>query len=421
MSTPTPTQLRRNVRVTLVLSFFQMFMVLMPVIVLFFESRGLSMSQVLLLQAWFAALVLLLEVPSGYIADLLGRKRTLIAGTFFGAVGHSLLVFMEGFWQLAVFEACLAVGFSLISGADLAFLYDTEVALRDPTDKRRKSVARLFATRNLSEGLAAGMCSVLLLWSMDAAVYAQAGFAWVAFGLTFALVEPPVERLPHGGHIANLAFVARRLLANGAILRLTVLALAIWPLTTMFAVWLLQRHWQGQGIDIGLFGYLWGGLTLIAALAGKYALALEDRLGSTIMLLVIGIAPAVAYCGLAAFGVVGGLVVATAFFACRGFGIVILRQALNKRVSSEFRATANSFASLGFRGAFAVTAPLVGAVLDWWGMGIVFLSLAAASLAICVALIAPLILAARSARTRVQVAVPQVSERASPALGAPGG
>lgn len=68
-----------------------------------------------------------------------------------------------------------------------------------------------------------------------------------------------------------------------------------------------------------------------------------------------------------------------------------------------------------------MTAPLVGAVLDWWGMGVVFLSLAAASLAICVALIAPLILAARSARTRVQVAVPEMPEVASPALGAPGG
>ena len=415
MFTPTVSQLRRNVRVTLVLSFFQMFMVVMPIIVLFFESRGLTMSQVLLLQAWFAALVLILEVPSGYVADLLGRKRTLIAGTLFGAIGHSLLVFMEGFWQLAVFEACLAVGFSLISGADLAFLYDTEVALRHPTDTRRKAVGRLFATRNLSEGLAAGMCSVLLLWSMDAAVVAQAGFAWVAFGLTFALVEPPVERLPQSGHIANLALVARRLVANGPILRLTVLALSVWPLTTMFAVWLLQKHWQGQGIDIGLFGYLWGALTLIAAAAGKWALALEDRFGSTAMLLIVGLAPVVGYLGLAAFGVVGGLVVATVFFACRGFGIVILRQALNKRVSSEFRATANSFASLGFRGAFALTAPLVGAVLGWWGMQLAFLVLAGVSLAICVALITPLILAARSPLRVAAPQAPGAPQSASPA------
>ena len=411
MTAPTRRQLRRNVRVTLVLAFFQVFMVLMPVIVLFFERRGLSMPQVLLLQALFAALVLILEVPSGYVADLLGRKRSLIAGTLFAAVGHTLLVFLEGFWQLAVFEACLALGFSLISGADLAFLYDTEVALRDPTDRRRKAVGRLFATRNLSEGLAAVTCSVLLLWSMELAVLAQAGFAWVAFGLTFALVEPPVARLPLRGHLRNLTLVARRLVATGPLLRLTVLALSIWPLTTMFAVWLLQKHWQGQGIDIGLFGYLWGGLTLIAALAGKYALRLEDRLGSTTMLLVIGLAPALGYLGLAAFGVVGGLAVATVFFACRGFGIVILRQALNKRVASEFRATANSFTSLGFRGAFALTAPLVGWALDGWGMRPAFLLLAGAAVVICATLLTPLVLAARSP---VRLA-PHAGQGASPA------
>lgn len=396
MFTPTRRQLKRNVRLTLTLSFFQVFMVLMPVIVLFFERRGLSMPEILLLQAWFAMLVLALEVPSGYLADLLGRKRTLVVGTFFGAVGHSVLIFAEGFWQLAVFEACLAVGFSLISGADLAFLYDTEAALRDPSDHRRKAVGRLFATRSLSEALAAVVCSVLLLWSMEAAVYAQAAFAWVAFSLTFALVEPPRERLQERGHGQNLALALRRLLASGPILRLTVLALSIWPLTTMFAVWLLQKHWQGQGIEVIHFGYLWGALTLVAAAAGKYALQLEERLGSTAMLLAIGVGPALGYFGLGYFGAVGGVLVSATFFACRGFGIVILRQALNKRVGSELRATANSFASLGFRGSFALTAPLVGAALGAWGMPTAFALLGIASVVICVALIVPLVAAARA-------------------------
>ena len=89
MSPPTPRQLARNIRRTLAFSFLQVFMVLMPVIVLFFESRGLRLSEVLLLQAWFAGLVLVLEVPSGYLADLLGRKRTLVVGTCSVASGTS--------------------------------------------------------------------------------------------------------------------------------------------------------------------------------------------------------------------------------------------------------------------------------------------------------------------------------------------
>ena len=399
MSPPTIRQLERNIRRTLAFSFLQVFMVLMPVIVLFFESRGLRLSEVLLLQAWFAGLVLVLEVPSGYLADLLGRKRTLVVGSLFGGIGHLVLLFAHGFWQLAVFEACLAVAFSLMSGANLALLYDTELALRTAgggAGRRPTAVGRLFFASNLSEALAAFLCSFLLLWSMEWAMYAQVASAWLAFALTFGLVEPPRERMERDSHARNLRSVVRHLVAEDRLLRLTFLALCIWPLTTMFAVWLLQKHWQGQGIDVVWFGCLWGALTLVSAAAGKYALQLEDRLGATAMLLVVGLAPVVGYLGLGVLGAVGGVLVSAVFFACRGLGTVVLRQALNRRVPSTFRATANSFASLGFRGGFALTAPAVGVALDAWGMGATFLLLAVASLAICLGLLAPLVVAVRA-------------------------
>lgn len=401
MSPPTARQLERNIQRMLAFSFLQAFMVLMPVIVLFFESRGLTLSEVLLLQAWFAVLVLIFEVPSGYLADLLGRKRTLVVGALFGGVGHAVLLFAEGFWQLAIFEACLAIGFSLMSGANLALLYDTELALRDTAGRRPRApraVGRLFFIRNLSEALGAFACSLLLLWSMEAAMYAQVASAWVAFALTFGLVEPPREQLRHDSHAGNLRAVLRHLVVDDRILRLTFLALCLWPLTTMFATWLLQKHWEGQEIDVLWFGCLWGGLTLVAAAAGKYALVLEDRIGATAMLLIVGFAPVLGYLGLGGLGAVGGVLASAVFFACRGFGGVVLRQALNKRVPSSFRATANSFASLGFRGGFALTAPVVGAALDLWGMTATFLLLAIGSLGICVALLLPLVAAVRELR-----------------------
>ena len=398
MSTPTRRQLEKNFQRILVLSFFQVFLVLMPIIVLFFESRGLTLPEIFLLQAWFAAVVLVMEAPSGYLADLLGRKRVIVAGTFFIAVGQSILLFAEGFWQLALFESCLGLGLSLVSGSDLALLYDTELALHEDAHRKRKAVRRLFTTQNVSEALAAVTCSVLLLWSMEAAVYAQVAGGWVAFLLTFGLVEPPVARLAMDSHLQNIRTVLRHLLLSGPVLRLTFLALSVWALTTMFAIWLLQKHWQELGIGIIHFGYLWGVLTFISAVAGRYALSLEDRLGSTAMLIAVGIGPVIGYIGLGALGAVGGVLVSVVFFACRGFGHVVLSDALNKRVSSEFRATANSFANLGFRAAFALTAPLVAGALSLWGMETTFLLLAGMSLLIFATLVVPLIGAASRAQ-----------------------
>ena len=398
MSEPTRRQLEKNLQRILVLAFFQVFLVLMPVIVLFFESRGLTLPEIFLLQAWFATVVLIMEVPSGYLADLLGRKRVMVTGTFVLAVGHSILLFAEGFWQLALFETCMGLAVSLISGADLALLYDTEIALHEDANRKRKAVRRLFTMRNVSEALAAATCSVLLIWSMEAAVYAQVAGGWVAFLLTFGVVEPPGQRLATESHLRNIGTVLRHLLLNGAVLRLTFLAMSVWALTTMFAIWLLQKHWQQLGIGIIHYGYLWAALTFISAVAGRYALSLEDRFGSTAMLTFIGIGPVLGYIGLGTFGAVGGVLISVVFFACRGFGHVVLSDALNKRVPSEFRATANSFASLGFRAAFALTAPLVAGALNLWGMGTTFLLLGGMSLVIFATLVVPLIGAANRAQ-----------------------
>ena len=51
------------------------FMVAMPIIVLFFQENGLNLQEVMILQGSYSLMVALMEIPSGYIADLFGRKK----------------------------------------------------------------------------------------------------------------------------------------------------------------------------------------------------------------------------------------------------------------------------------------------------------------------------------------------------------
>ena len=48
----------------------QWFMVAMPIIVLFFQEHDLSLTQVMLLQAIYSIVIVLFEIPSGFIADV---------------------------------------------------------------------------------------------------------------------------------------------------------------------------------------------------------------------------------------------------------------------------------------------------------------------------------------------------------------
>jgi hypothetical protein len=65
-------------------------------------------------------------------------------------------------------------------------------------------------------------------------------------------------------------------------------------------------------------------------------------------------------------------------------------------VPSEFRATANSLASFGFRGAFVATGPFVGYVFDLWGMGVTLALLAVVTVVIFAGLILPLMAAVKA-------------------------
>jgi len=386
--------LEQNKRRVLWLSFFQTFMILMPVVVPFMESKGLDMAAILSLQAIFAAVIVICEVPSGYLADVLGRKATLVVGSLFYGIGNSLLVVADGFWGLAAFEVCLAVGNSLVSGADLAMIYDTEVALGKRKEAKNRSgrvIGQLMAARNYSEGIASLFCSFAVIWGLHYVAIGQAVVGWLPVFIALALVEPPGERLARGNYGGNMMTILRHVVGDDALVRQIFIALSLWSLSTFYSVWLVQKLWQDQGLELIHFGYLWGGLSLVAGVAGQSAHALEERVGARVLLVFIAFAPVVGYIGLAELGLVGGIAITSLFFAARGIGLAVLRNAFNERVPGEYRATANSLASFGFRGAYVLTGPLLGYGLDLYGMHTTLWLLAGVSLLLGVAVLAPLV------------------------------
>ena len=100
-------------------------MMTMPIIVLFYQENGLGMTEVLTLQAVYSIAIVALEIPSGYAADVWGRKTTLIIGSILGVVGFSIYSFSFGFWGFFAAELTLGIGQSFISGSDSAMLYDS--------------------------------------------------------------------------------------------------------------------------------------------------------------------------------------------------------------------------------------------------------------------------------------------------------
>lgn len=384
-------QLKNNIRVLYAFSFCWLALVIIPVVVPFFASKGLSVADVFVLQSIFALSVVVFEVPSGYLADIIGRRNALILGSVFHGVGFTLLCFADSFLGLAVFEVTVGIGMSLLSGSDLSLLYDTQLALKQSPAEKTRGIANMRAVKAISEGLASLLASVLILWSFDAVVYANALIAWLPFLLSFFLVEAPYQRMETISPWHDLRRILNHLFLQDSSLRLTTLAFTFYGLVTFYVVWLVQPYWESEGIPLAWFGVLWALMNFAVAGAAHFCASLEERVGPGPVLLVMGVLPVVGYAGMAIPGGIVGVILVVTFYISRGFHQVILTDAFNSRVPSEFRATANSLVGLMFRLAFIVTGPLVGYLYEWQGMQATLLVLSVGSLVLLLLLLRPLL------------------------------
>lgn len=384
-------QLKNNIQVLYAFSFCWLALVIIPVAVPFFASKGLSVADVFVLQSIFALSVVVFEVPSGYLADIIGRRNALILGSVFHGFGFTLLCFADGFLGLALFEITVGLGMSLLSGSDLSLLYDTQLALNQSPAQKTRVIANMRAVKAVSEGLASLLASILVLWSFDAVVYANAIVAWFPLILSFFLVEAPYQRMDIVSPWHSLRRILSHLFLQDNLLRLTTLAFTFYGLVTFYVVWLVQPYWEQQGISLAWFGVLWALMNFTVAVAAHFCARLEERAGAATVLLVMGLLPILGYVGMAIPGGVVGLVLVLAFYISRGFHQVILTDAFNSRVPSGFRATANSLVGLMFRLTFIVTGPLVGYLYEWQGMLVTLLVLAAGSVLLLFLLLLPLL------------------------------
>ena len=101
-----------------------------PVFAILFLDLGLSDKQFFVLNAVWAASILLLEVPSGALADVLGRRRLLIFGAATMVIEMGLLLFAPRDGGTWLFVICLLNRFmsglseAAASGADEAIAYE---------------------------------------------------------------------------------------------------------------------------------------------------------------------------------------------------------------------------------------------------------------------------------------------------------
>jgi MFS family permease len=341
-------------------------MIIMPVIVPIFKSKGLSMEQIYQLQAIFAIGVAVLEVPSGYISDLFSRKTCLILAGLCYFLGELGFLLSDNFLHLALAEVVLAIGLSLYSGTDVSLVYDS---LSSQTEEKNKGqseyLSKLMFWGLMAESVGGLIGGYLASFSLDLVLKANAAVSLVPLFFAFRLKEPERNKLDKSKHWENFRYIAKELFLTKPLVRQIIFVGVTYSLATILSVWSFQELWTQKSIPIHYFGYLWFAVNFVGALSSKFAYRIEKRFGVKNSLYFLGLWPIIMYFLLgASLATVPVILVCCLMQAMRGFSNVVVKDALNSRVGAEYRATANSILGLGFRLAFSIFGPLFGFLID---------------------------------------------------------
>lgn len=334
---------------------------------LYLVDRGLNLFQVNSLSALIIGTIFVAEIPTGVIADRIGRKWSIVTAMALQVVGEVLYLFSREYWAFALISIIAGVGFAFSSGAVEALIYDSLPT--DPNDPnvRDDAMKRAMGLKGFAYQLAFFLAPTL--GSFLIPVYSLPRFLFIVFltacsvgvALVIALtlnestddlknlnVQPTVGKEPgiddSSWHLLRRGFAQLR----GTRRLQWLLLITIFTATfSMILVSLYQPYFQQTGISA--FGMGWGFAigALLAAVGERYAYKVELWLGPRWGLWLLTLLPGLCYLGLA---LVSSAPLVFLFFILT-YGATALKNPLlsaqqNALIPSAQRATVLSLMSL---------------------------------------------------------------------------
>ena len=362
--------LEGNINKMYLLKAVKWFMIVMPIIVLFFEKHGLSLTQIMILQATYSFTVAVLEIPSGFFADIYGRRLSLFYGSILTFIGYLIFSFFSGFNEFFIAEILLGIGGSLISGADSALIYDTLLQLKKDEDYT-KVEGKNYGIGNVSEGIAGVIGGFLAITSLDLPVYIQTFVLFFSIPISYSLVEPE-SSYKLAKSIKSIWLVVKETFFEKNKLKWYIIYSSSMGIGTLSIAWFVQPFLIEIETPLFYYGIIWAGLNIITGTTSYYSYLFKHKN----LLIYISLIMVISFILLGYNISMYGLIFIVFIYLIRGIITPTLRNLININSTSERRATVLSLRSFIIRISFAIIAPILGYITDYSDISFVFYSLA---------------------------------------------
>ena len=352
---------------------------ILPVFVLYFRHYQINLFQIALLAAVFEASILIFEIPTGLVADIYGRKISVILSTVFSLTSGLIFIFFPFLTGFILAEIIGGLGETLRSGSLEAWLVDS--LKHQDREERLK-----FAFAQGTKFKIAGNLSGLILGGYLASLSVK--LVWVPFTIVFfvlclLLILKMQEEYKLGKKMSEkiTSKLSETIKQSLNVLRSQklILALILLALFSEFSFETISQFWQihfdeNLSIPTQYFGWFLAIAAVLTMLFIDKVTNLSGRFRHEISSLII--LEFLFFVSLLLIALTGSSLLAVIFFILLqsfvNFKEPIFLDLYNKQIPSQQRATLLSFQSLVGSGGEVLAGLCIGVVAQKFGLRITF-------------------------------------------------
>lgn len=371
-------QLKRNVNKNYLYTLLQNIDFTRGIWMIYLASKGMSLTQLGLLETIFHLTSFTMEVPTGAIADIFGRRTSRIIGRIMSLISVVILLLSDSFWMFAISFVFTALSYNLESGAGDALIYDSlkEIGEEDRFMKVNGNKELFYQTASTVSFLVGG---ILAVRSYNFAFALTIIIGIITIIQSFTFVEPSIGAVCEGKGKENI-FITQikdsivEIIKNPRIGTLIIFTQSMMAFCTCIFYY-LQNYLKADGYNEAAIGIIYAVSALSAAVMATQVHKLERKIKEQGILLLMPVITIACIWGIAfsryhyALFVVLMLTESIIYVASSDY--------INKMIPSENRATILSFASMVFSFFMITLFPLVGIIGDRYSLSFAFVCLGA--------------------------------------------
>ena len=264
---------------------------------LYQQTRGLSLFQVNSIWSIIVGTIFLAEVPTGILADKIGRKWSVVTALLLQTLGEIFYFFAKDYFTFVLIAILAGIGYAFLSGANEALIYDSlPEGGREP--RMKKSMGFIGGAYHLAffvAPLIGGLIvSELVLSNFLKAILFTACSVLVAFIVSLTLKEPQA-RYKHSEESPFTIFKDGFIEVKSSSKLKWLIAISV--LTSTFSnslISLYQPYFAAASMPTFWIGASLSLAGLLAFLIQKYAYLIEEKIGRA-GFLVVTIWPGIMY------------------------------------------------------------------------------------------------------------------------------